>query len=73
MKQTFTVDILETWIKKVKVEAETRNDALAKAKADYMEECGDIPEGIAFEEGAERDNVDFRLEWPDGNPKEIKG
>lgn len=69
-EQTFNVEIHETWKKTVKVKAETRPAAIAKAKADYIEEYhGADCEGIAYDKDAVKFNVDAKLEWPDGNPE----
>lgn len=70
-KQIFTVEILETWVKKVKIVAGSRGEALAKAKADYIEGIEtDDGKIIANDPEATYRSVDFQLEWPDGNPKE---
>jgi hypothetical protein len=72
-KSFFTVEILETWVKKVKVTAESRGDALAKAKADFISEKSNSDNHyIAHEPDAEFRDIDFKLEWPDGNPEVIE-
>jgi hypothetical protein len=73
MKKTvFTVEILETWVKKVKIVAGSRGEALAKAKADYVDEKQTADEKfIAQDPDSECRSVDFQLEWPEGNPKEV--
>lgn len=72
MKQIFTVDIIETWVKKVKVIAEGRNEALAQAKADLITDKKDSPTSyLAQDPEAFVRDIDLKLEWPDGNPKSI--
>lgn len=67
---TFTIEILETWVKKMKITARTRGEAKAKAIAAYHEEFHSAPtEGIAFSPEAVKRDVVAELEWPDGNPE----
>lgn len=67
---TFTIELLETWVKKVKVTARTRSEAKMIALAHYHEEFQSAPaDGIAFATDAEKRDVVAELEWPDGNPE----
>lgn len=70
-KLEFTIKIFETWVKTIKVDAETRSEARAKALADYLDEYSSTREGIAYDPASVRDDVRVDLEWPDGNPKMI--
>mgnify|MGYP001809797838 CR=1 FL=1 len=73
MKQIFTIEILETWVKKIKVIAEDRNSALAQAKADFITEKRDSSDPyIAHDPEASIKDINFQLEWPDGNPRTIE-
>lgn len=66
---TFTLEIQETWIKKIKVTAPTRGEAIAKAKADFVSQSlNSENQYIAQDPEAYCRDVDIKLEWPDGNP-----
>lgn len=68
--QIFTVEIHETWVKKIKVSAYTRVEAIAKAKAQYISD--NIKAGgtsLANDPDAVCRETNFQLEFPDGNPE----
>ena len=66
---TFTLEIEETWIKKIKVTAPTRGEAIAKVKADFVSQSlNSENQYIAQDPEAYCRDVDIKLEWPDGNP-----
>lgn len=65
----YTVEIQETWIKKMKVLASSTSEALAKAKADFVDENnGKQPPYLAEDPAAYPRDIDIKLEWPAGNP-----
>ncbi len=65
----YTIEILETWVKKVKVLANTTSEALAKAKADFIDENnGREPPYLAGDPAATPRDIDIKLEFPTGNP-----
>lgn len=73
MSQIFTVEILETWVKKVKVIAEDRSSALAQAKADFINDKKNSDDPyIAHDPEASVKEINVQLEWPDGNPRTIE-
>ncbi len=68
----FTIDITETWLKKVKVIASDTGEAMAKAKAEFIRHCQENPEyRVSLDSEAEVRDVDFKLQFPTGNPVKI--
>lgn len=70
----FTIDITETWLKKVKVIAKDRTEAIAKARADFIitsEKEQDY--SLSRDPEAKIRDIDIKLEFPNGNPCEVFG
>ena len=70
----FTIDITETWIKKVKIIAKDRTEAIAKARADFISMSQKNTEySLSRDPEAKIRDIDIKLEFPNGNPYEVFG
>lgn len=70
----FTIDITETWLKKVKVIAKDRTEAIAKARADFISMSQKNTEySLSRDPEAKIRDIDIKLEFPNGNPCEVFG
>lgn len=70
----FTIDITETWLKKVKVIAKDRTEAIAKARADFIISSDKMPDySLSRDPEAKIRDIDIKLEFPNGNPYEVFG
>lgn len=70
----FTIDITETWLKKVKVIAKDRTEAIAKARADFIITSEKEQEySLSRDPEAKIRDIDIKLEFPNGNPYEVFG
>ena len=68
-EQIFSVEIIETWVKKAKVIAENRTQAIAKVKAELAAGSrGECKLPTWSDDQTFLREVDVKLEWPDGNP-----
>jgi len=65
----FFVEILETRIKTLVFDTESRSDAVAAGKVWYLENC-QPGTGLSVIEGARIRDTEVKLQWPDGRPVE---